>query len=65
MPRYLLIGASTGGPRAVAKVLADIDEGLQRPDRSLVRPAHAAALHRLLRRAGLGASISVPTPRAL
>jgi len=29
MPRYLLIGASTGGPRAVAKVLADIDEGLQ------------------------------------
>lgn len=28
MPRYLLIGASTGGPRAVAKVLADIDEGL-------------------------------------
>lgn len=29
MPRYLLIGASTGGPRAVAKVLFDIGEGLQ------------------------------------
>lgn len=29
MPRYLLIGASTGGPRAVAKVLADIEDGLQ------------------------------------
>jgi len=29
MPRYLVIGASTGGPRAVAKVLFDIGEGLQ------------------------------------
>ncbi len=28
MPRYLVIGASTGGPRAVAKVLFDIGEGL-------------------------------------
>lgn len=29
MPRYLVIGASTGGPRAVAKVLTDIGDGLQ------------------------------------
>jgi two-component system chemotaxis response regulator CheB len=29
MPRYLIIGASTGGPRAVAKVLFDIGDGLQ------------------------------------
>ena len=29
MPRYLLIGASTGGPRAVSKVLVDIGEALQ------------------------------------
>lgn len=29
MPRYLLVGASTGGPRAVAKVLAAIGDGLQ------------------------------------
>ncbi|WP_439497793.1 chemotaxis-specific protein-glutamate methyltransferase CheB [Bosea sp. (in: a-proteobacteria)] len=29
MPRYLVVGASTGGPRAVAKVLADIGDGLQ------------------------------------
>jgi two-component system chemotaxis response regulator CheB len=29
MPRYLLIGASTGGPRAVAKVLFDIGDGLK------------------------------------
>ncbi len=28
MPRYLLIGASTGGPRAVSKVLADIGDAL-------------------------------------
>lgn len=28
MPRYLVIGASTGGPRAVAKVLHDIGDGL-------------------------------------
>jgi two-component system chemotaxis response regulator CheB len=28
MPRHLVIGASTGGPRAVAKVLFDIGEGL-------------------------------------
>lgn len=28
MPRYLVIGASTGGPRAVAKVLFDIGAGL-------------------------------------
>ncbi len=28
MPRYLLIGASTGGPRAVARVLSDIGDGL-------------------------------------
>lgn len=28
MPRYLLIGASTGGPRAVARVLSDIGEAL-------------------------------------
>ncbi|KPH80211.1 MULTISPECIES: chemotaxis-specific protein-glutamate methyltransferase CheB [Bosea] len=29
VPRYLVIGASTGGPRAVAKVLFDIGDGLQ------------------------------------
>ena len=29
VPRYLLIGASTGGPRAVAKVLADIGTDLR------------------------------------
>ncbi|AMJ60904.1 chemotaxis-specific protein-glutamate methyltransferase CheB [Bosea sp. PAMC 26642] len=29
MPRYLLIGASTGGPRAVAKVLFDIGDSLR------------------------------------
>lgn len=29
MPRYLVIGASTGGPRAVGRVLADIGEGLE------------------------------------
>lgn len=29
MPRYLMIGASTGGPRAVAQVLADIGDALQ------------------------------------
>ncbi|KPF62534.1 hypothetical protein IP69_20395 [Bosea sp. AAP35] len=29
LPRYLVIGASTGGPRAVAKVLFDIGEGLR------------------------------------
>jgi len=29
MPRYLMIGASTGGPRAVTKVLADIGPALQ------------------------------------
>lgn len=29
VPRYLLIGASTGGPRAVSRVLADIGEGLR------------------------------------
>lgn len=29
MPRYLVIGASTGGPRAVSKVLFDIGEGLR------------------------------------
>jgi two-component system chemotaxis response regulator CheB len=28
MPRYLVIGASTGGPRAVARVLADLGEAL-------------------------------------
>lgn len=28
MPRYLVIGASTGGPRAVAKVLLDIGDAL-------------------------------------
>lgn len=28
VPRYLVIGASTGGPRAVAKVLFDIGDGL-------------------------------------
>ncbi|WNJ92046.1 chemotaxis-specific protein-glutamate methyltransferase CheB [Bosea sp. 685] len=28
MPRYLMIGASTGGPRAVAKVLSDIGDAL-------------------------------------
>lgn len=28
VPRYLAIGASTGGPRAVARVLADIGSGL-------------------------------------
>jgi two-component system chemotaxis response regulator CheB len=28
VPRYLMIGASTGGPRAVARVLADIGSGL-------------------------------------
>lgn len=29
MPRYLVIGASTGGPRAVAKLLFDIGDALQ------------------------------------
>ena len=29
MPRYLLIGASTGGPRAVARVLFDIGDALK------------------------------------
>lgn len=29
MPRYLMIGASTGGPRAVTKVLGDIGPALQ------------------------------------
>lgn len=29
MPRYLMIGASTGGPRAVVKVLQDIGDGLR------------------------------------
>lgn len=28
MPRYLLIGASTGGPRAVARMLADLGDAL-------------------------------------
>ena len=29
LPRYLIVGASTGGPRAVAKVLHDLGDGLR------------------------------------
>lgn len=29
MPRYLVIGASTGGPRAIARVLADLGDGIR------------------------------------
>lgn len=59
MPRYLLIGASTGGPRAVAKVLADIDDGL--PDLITLVVQHMPPLFTASFAEQVSAQIGVPT----
>ena len=59
MPRYLVIGASTGGPRAVAKVLFDIGEHLNHLTTLIVQ--HMPPLFTASFAEQIGSQIGVPT----
>ncbi|KQU51654.1 hypothetical protein ASG72_09010 [Bosea sp. Leaf344] len=59
MPRYLLIGASTGGPRAVSKVLTDIGDALN--DLTTLIVQHMPPLFTASYAEQVGALTGIPT----